>query len=119
MDSMWGYPDRPIGTGPARLDDLAMWIPARLTAALVAGSFTAPRAIPQAGRWVAAVPSPNAGWPMGTLAAALGVRLEKPGVYVLNDRGRVPTAAHVDHALARIGVAGLGAYAIAGVVLWS
>jgi adenosylcobinamide-phosphate synthase len=119
LDSMWGYPDRSFGTGAARLDDVAMWIPARLTAALLAGSFLAPRSISRADRWVADVPSPNAGWPMGTLAAALGVRLEKPGVYVLNPAGEIPTRAHVEPALRRLGLAGLGAYALAGVVLWS
>jgi adenosylcobinamide-phosphate synthase len=119
MDSMWGYPDRPFGTGAALLDDLAMWIPSRLTAVLVAGSFLAPRSIRLARHWVVEVPSPNAGWPMGTLAAALGVRLEKPGTYVLNPAARLPETVHADHALRRLGVAGLAAYALAGVVLWS
>ena len=118
MDSMWGYPGRPFGTAAALLDDLAMWIPSRLTAALIAGSFLAPRSILLARRWVGGVPSPNAGWPMGTLAAALDVRLEKPGSYVLNSTGDAPVSAHVEQALRRLGVAGLAAYALAGLVLW-
>lgn len=119
MDSMWGYPDRPLGTGAARLDDMAMWIPSRLTAILVAGSFLAPRSVLHARRWVDDVSSPNAGWPMGTLAAALGVRLKKPGAYSLNPGARAPSEAHVEPALRRLGMAGLGSYALAGVVLWS
>lgn len=119
MDSMWGYADRPLGTGVARLDDLLMWIPSRLTAILIAGSFLAPVSLLRAGRWVADVPSPNAGWPMGALAAALDVRLEKPGVYVLNATAMEPAVAHVEPALCRLGMAGLGAYALSGVLLWS
>ncbi|MBS0300575.1 MAG: cobalamin biosynthesis protein, partial [Proteobacteria bacterium] len=37
-------------------------------------------------------PSPNGGWPMGAMALALGVRLAKPGVYVLNAAGRAAQA---------------------------
>jgi len=32
LDSMLGYPSKPIGTGSARLDDLVMYLPARLAA---------------------------------------------------------------------------------------
>ena len=35
-------------------------------------------------------PSPNSGWPMAAMALALGVSLQKPGVYVLNATGRPP-----------------------------
>jgi adenosylcobinamide-phosphate synthase len=35
-------------------------------------------------------PSPNSGWPMAAMALALGVRLQKPGVYVLNPSGTPP-----------------------------
>jgi adenosylcobinamide-phosphate synthase len=116
MDSMWGYPGRSLGTASARLDDLAMWLPARLTAVLVAAAFLDPGALGRAHSWVGTVPSPNAGWPMGTLAAALGVRLEKPGVYVLHPHGRDAGPLHVEPALRRLGLAGLGAYAAVGVV---
>jgi adenosylcobinamide-phosphate synthase len=48
-------------------------------------------------------PSPNGGWPMGALAVGLGIRLGKPGVYQLNDRGRAPLAADTSLALRRCG----------------
>jgi adenosylcobinamide-phosphate synthase len=35
-------------------------------------------------------PSPNSGWPMVTMALALGVSLRKSGVYTLNPCGRNP-----------------------------
>lgn len=44
-------------------------------------------------------PSPNGGWPMGAMALRLGVRLGKPGVYLLNADGGAPTAAHLRRAL--------------------
>lgn len=43
-------------------------------------------------------PSPNSGWPMAAMALLLGVRLAKPGVYVLNAAGREPTAADTHRA---------------------
>lgn len=119
MDSMWGYPDRPLGTGAARLDDLAMWLPARLTAGLLAAVFLAPASLGRAADWLDGVPSPNAGWPMGVLAAALDVRLEKPGSYRLNADADLPAPTDVRRGVRRVGVAGLIAYALAGVVVWS
>lgn len=116
-DAMWGYPgwrgkgdDRRhwqwAGKWAARADDLLNWIPARLTALLLALSGLA------AGRWpgwralredARITPSPNGGWPMGAMARLLGVRLGKPGVYVLNPAGHVPQAAQLDQALAHAG----------------
>lgn len=119
LDSMWGYPDRSLGTGAARLDDVAMWFPARVTAVLLAVASLSPRAIQRAAGWRAAVSSPNAGWPMGVLAAALDVRLEKPGHYVLNPDASLPDAADVAMGLRRVGLAGLLAYGLAGVLAWS
>ena len=119
MDSMVGYRDNPLGFGPARLDDLVMWLPARVTALLLAVWFLAPGALRRSADWAPGVASPNAGWPMGVLAAALGVRLEKPGAYVLNPDGAAPTHAHTRRALRRVGLAALSAYGLAGVIAWS
>ena len=91
-DAMWGYRDhrRWMGQWAARADDVLSWGPARLTALLLCLA---------AGRWpgwrtlrgeAACTPSPNGGWPMGTMARLLGVRLGKPGVYVLHAAGRQP-----------------------------
>lgn len=97
-DAMWGYPGMRggrywqwAGKWAARADDALSWLPARLTALLL---WLAARGV----RWSAlralarATPSPNGGWPMGAMALALGVRLSKPGVYVLNAAGRAARA---------------------------
>jgi adenosylcobinamide-phosphate synthase len=91
-DAMWGYRDRWewAGKWAARADDLLSYIPARLTALVLA---LAGRRSPRGLRAVARVtPSPNGGWPMGMLALTLGVRLRKPGVYALNADGPEPCA---------------------------
>jgi adenosylcobinamide-phosphate synthase len=118
LDSMLGYRDRPAGWAPARLDDAVMWVPARASALLLAAVSVRPGALVRSRSWLAGVPSPNSGWPMGTLAAALDVRLEKPGVYTLNPEGRLPDARAARAALVRVGAAGLLAYALAAVVVW-
>ena len=117
LDSMLGYPDKPHGTASARLDDLTMWLPARLTALLLAVAALDPGALSRARAQASNPPSPNAGWPMATLAALLSTRLEKPGVYVL-DFGSAPTprdARRAEHVVTR---AGLLALVLAGVVAW-
>lgn len=127
-DAMWGYPgwrgDRHwqwAGKWAARADDVLSWLPARLTAlllvavhALRAGQGTR---IAWAALWrdAAITPSPNGGWPMGAMAQALGVRLGKPGVYVLNDGAPEPGASAMAQAL---GLAQAAIYALAaGAVL--
>jgi adenosylcobinamide-phosphate synthase len=118
MDSMLGYRTKLVGWGPARLDDAVMWLPARASALLLAVAAAAPTSLGSAARWVSAVPSPNSGWPMGVLAAALDVRLEKPGAYVLNSDADLPSVALARRGVRTVGVAGLLAYAVAvGVLL--
>jgi adenosylcobinamide-phosphate synthase len=120
MDSMLGYPG-PFGWGSARLDDLVMFVPARLSAALFGFAAGDPDASLRARRYAHKPASPNAGWPMGTLAAALNVRLEKPGVYVLNDIADEPTVADGMKAITVTGRAGVVAYSLAtlvGVFRW-
>ena len=95
-DAMWGYRGTYkgqhwewAGKWAAWADDALSWLPARLTAALLA---LAAGGLPwQALRQEAAkTPSPNSGWPMAAMALALGVRLGKPGAYTLNPAGRPP-----------------------------
>lgn len=89
-DAMWGYRGRWewAGKWAARADDLLSYIPARLTAMLLAlAAWRWPAGLPAIAR---VTPSPNGGWPMGMLAIALNVRLSKPGVYVLNAVGAAP-----------------------------
>ncbi len=104
-DAMWGYPGQRgahhwhwAGKFAARADDVLSWVPARITAALlalVAGGLNA-RALAQQ---AAQTPSPNSGWPMAAMAMALNVALNKPGVYTLNDHGMAATQQHMANAL--------------------
>jgi len=123
LDSMLGYREKPVGRIPARLDDIVMWLPARASAVLLAVVAHSPGALRAAGAWTGEVPSPNSGWPMGTLAAAVGVSLEKPGVYVLNPEASLPDADTARVAVRQVAFAGLLAYALAGasvgVTAWS
>ncbi|MGO9198044.1 MAG: adenosylcobinamide-phosphate synthase CbiB [Acidimicrobiales bacterium] len=80
LDSMVGYRDERyehFGWASARLDDLANFVPARLTVALV--TALRPRSAGEIWRAVReeapAHPSPNAGVAEAAFAAALGVRL--------------------------------------------
>ncbi len=90
LDAMVGHRDdryERFGWASARLDDAANWVPARATAALVAGAR--PRSAAEVWRAVRddapAHPSPNAGVAEAAFAAALGVRLGGTNTY----RGRV------------------------------
>jgi adenosylcobinamide-phosphate synthase len=80
LDAMVGHRSpryENYGWASARLDDIAGWVPARVTAALVAGVRpSAARAVWSAVRTQApAHPSPNAGVAEAAFAAALGLRL--------------------------------------------
>jgi len=102
-DAMLGYRDPQhewLGKVPARLDDLANLIPARLTALLfVLASFLC--GANPLGAWRVwrrdrlKTASPNAGHPMSAMAGALGVQLEKVDHYCLGRGQRVATAADV------------------------
>ncbi|WP_397410604.1 adenosylcobinamide-phosphate synthase CbiB [Polaromonas sp.] len=98
-DAMWGYRGMHrgrhwewAGKWAARADDLLSWLPARLTAWLLA---LVAHGLPTAAlrREAAKTPSPNSGWPMAAMALALGVSLRKPGTYTLNVAGRSPLPA--------------------------
>jgi len=104
MDSMIGYKTRglkEIGFAGAKLDDLANYIPARLSIILIALArpARASAALRTALRDHGRTPSPNSGWPMAALAGALNIRLEKPGYYVLVEEGMEPETADVPRAL--------------------
>ena len=95
-DAMWGYLGLRhgrdwtwAGKWTARADDVLSWAPARITALLLHGLVRIPgwRVLRREAR---RTPSPNSGWPMAAMALRLGVRLGKPGVYVLNAEGRRP-----------------------------
>lgn len=100
-DAMWGYHGRWewAGKWAARADDVLSWLPARLTAwlLLTLGGGASLIALREQAR---RTPSPNSGWPMAAMALALGVCLRKPGVYVLNDKGRAPGLTDTAYAVA-------------------
>ncbi|RMH61340.1 MAG: cobalamin biosynthesis protein CobD [Zetaproteobacteria bacterium] len=80
LDAMWGYRSaryRRFGWCAARLDDLANYLPARLTAVmlLLSGQSAAWRKLRTQAHSHA---SPNAGWPEAALALAADVRLGGP-----------------------------------------
>jgi len=105
LDSMLGYPSKPIGTASARLDDLVMWLPARVSALAIALAAGDPGSLRRARAWARTPPSPNSGWPMATLACALSVRLVKVGTYDLNPEADLPTRADGDRAVRLVGFA--------------
>jgi adenosylcobinamide-phosphate synthase len=107
-DAMWGYRDERyeyLGKVAARGDDALNWVPARLTAMLIALAAQS-----SYGRWHGAwsvarrdarnTASPNAGWPMAALAGALDTTLVKIGHYQLGDGPRHPDAALIEEARA-------------------
>lgn len=115
-DAMWGYHGvykgrnwEWAGKWAARADDVLSWLPARLTAlllALLCRFQTNDQDGPVAASFMARLrlearrtPSPNSGWPMAAMALGVGVCLRKPGVYVLNAAGRAPQTHDTQRAL--------------------
>ena len=122
-DAMWGYRGERngrvwewAGKWAARADDVLSWLPARITALLLAVVALPSPFLPLVAMWRESghTPSPNSGWPMATMALLLGVRLGKPGVYVLNAPGRAPTPDDLQRA---VKLAGKVVLAMAGVAL--
>jgi adenosylcobinamide-phosphate synthase len=112
LDSMIGYrgPYEFLGKAAARLDDLVNLVPARVTALLlVAAGFStgadAPGGLRVLRRDRRATASPNAGWPMATMAGLLGVVLEKDGDYRLGDGLRPAAGADIARAWRIVAVA--------------
>lgn len=113
-----------FGWAPARLDDLANWIPARVTALLASGCAplaggSPRRALRALRRDGAAHPSPNAGRCEAAFAGALGVRLGGANRY--GDRievrgpfgdGPAPAPEHVHRAIRLSNAVGLAAVAL-------
>lgn len=129
LDSMIGHKNEQyadLGLAAARLDDAANWIPARLTALLIALAawLLALRPGGALGAWRADAkkhPSPNAGHPEAAMAGALGVRLGGPAFYQgrrmekawLNAGGAQAGANHVFQAARLAFLAGLLGFSVA------
>ena len=128
MDAMVGYHGRYeyLGKPAARLDDVANWVPARLTGLLlVALAGTRARG---GAAWAALrtqrrrSSSPNKLWTIAPMAGALDVQLEKPGAYVVGLGSRAPTGGTIGEAAAIVwragGVALLLTAGLAALVAW-
>jgi len=116
LDSMLGYPDKSHGSASARLDDAVMWLPARVSAVLLAVAGRQPGAILRARQWARVPVSPNSGWPMATIAVLLDVKLQKPDAYTLNPDRPLPTRRDGEravHFVALAGILALGGTAVA------
>lgn len=117
-DSMIAYKsDRHLHFGKvaAHIDDLANWLPARLSILFIAfGAFciegieTAKTSLFTAYKDAKITPSPNAGWPEAAMAGALNIALGGPRTYrhgvveqaYLNDEGEKDLLIdHIDEAL--------------------
>ena len=80
LDAMWGYRNdryRNFGFWAAKVDDVANWLPARITARLLLWSGR-PAAWHEIRNQAITHASPNAGWPEVALAFAADVRLGGP-----------------------------------------
>ncbi|MCG6859436.1 MAG: adenosylcobinamide-phosphate synthase CbiB [Salaquimonas sp.] len=132
-DSMIGHKSEKyleFGRVAAQSDDLANWLPARLSALLIAagawalaGMAAARAALSVAARDAGLHRSPNAGWPEAAFAGALGIALGGPRIYAneavrqswLNASGRRdPDAGDIERAL---GLFALACFALWGAVL--
>lgn len=83
-DSMIGYRTahyEAFGKAAARFDDVLNWIPARLTALLIAVVHARPDAWKIIRRDAPLHRSPNAGWPEAAMASVLDVALSGPRSY--------------------------------------
>lgn len=134
LDSMVGYKNQAyadLGLIPARLDDLAGWAPARLTALIMVAAcpllgLDAGQAWRVLRRDHAAHKSPNAGWPEAAAAGALGLRLGGPNYYGgvrvekpwLNASGRDPVDSDLEFGLRLMQLSTLVAVLLAGLAAW-
>lgn len=84
LDSMIGHRNErysAFGGFAARIDDVANFVPARLTGLLVVAASLRPRAFSIMIRDARRHRSLNAGWPEAAMAGALDVRLSGPRIY--------------------------------------
>ena len=102
LDSMVGYKKEPffdLGYAAAKIDDIANWVPARMSPAVIfiasiffGRPFDALRTCINDHDKTA---SPNSGWSMAAVSGALNVRLEKVGYHVLGDKYDPPGTLHI------------------------
>lgn len=121
LDSMIGHRDERyeyFGRIAARVDDLANWLPARLTMLAIVAAAALQRREAAAGLRVAwgearFHASPNAGWPEAAMAGAMGLRLGGVNHYdgephagaVFHTGGQPPAAAHLPETVSLMNLA--------------
>ena len=106
MDAMWGYLNEKygrLGFFPAKFDDVLGWLTSRISPYFVALAAMILRmdwraAVPAAKAEHTKTPSPNSGWPMTAVSAALGISMEKRGVYVMGT-GPLPSTNDVQRCM--------------------
>ena len=110
LDSMVGYKKDPfiqMGYAAARLDDIANFIPARLSLIFIIIAsvfFGKPMdAIRTCMLGHNKTASPNSGWSMAAVSGALNVRLEKVGYHVLGSNYCDPESFHIRKAINLVG----------------
>lgn len=132
-DSMIGYRNerfREFGWAAAKLDDVASYLPARISAALIAAAHGCWSAFRVMRDDAPRHRSPNAGWPEAALACVIGVALSGPRTYggvaadfpFVNSGGRKSlSVGDIDRAigaLRRTWFMGCGALAVIALVVW-
>lgn len=123
LDSMIGHRTErheQFGKAAARIDDVANWIPARLTAALMATLTWSARSWSYVWRFGSAHESPNSGYPEAALAGVLDLRFGGPHTYDGElvekpwigeraraiERGEIETVARLNHVVCAAAVIG-------------
>jgi adenosylcobinamide-phosphate synthase len=119
MDAMLGYRDdrEYVGKTAARCDDVANWVPTRITGLLLVG-VSATKGTAGRAWWALRTQhrpeyGPNKTFAIATMAGSLGVQLQKPGAYALGAPGRSLTADVIDDAVWRVWATGGVAVALA------
>ncbi|MDR3074461.1 MAG: adenosylcobinamide-phosphate synthase CbiB [Candidatus Methanoplasma sp.] len=98
MDAMWGYLNDKyarLGFFAARFDDILGYPTARISPLFVSMAawmfgYDHKGVIAAAKEEHSKTPSPNSGWPMVSVAHAMGISMEKEGVYVMG-KGDMPS----------------------------
>jgi adenosylcobinamide-phosphate synthase len=122
LDSMVGYRKEPfieLGYASAHLDDIANWVPSRLSLIFIfAASLFLGKPLGAVSTCIRdhnKTASPNSGWSMSAVSGALGVRLEKVGYHVLGAQYGEPQPFHISRAVSIICLSSL--LAVAGIFL--
>ncbi len=114
LDSMVGYKKEPyveLGYASAKLDDIANFVPARISLIFIfAASIFFGKPLDALRTFIRdhnKTASPNSGLPMSAVAGALQVKLEKIGYHVLGSEYALPEPFHIRKATNLVGFSSL------------